>query len=253
VSSQARTKVPRDGTDAPRSKRVLPAVWKLRRHEKGYRERGIRLLAGVDEAGVGPLAGPVVAAAVIMQEGSAIRGVDDSKKVHDPSARAALAAEILTEAVAAGIGMARPREIDRINIYQATLRAMGRAVARLGVRPELVLVDARTIPGLELPQEAHVKGDATFYQIACASLLAKHFRDSLMIRLDRRYPGYGFAGHMGYPTPEHRAALKRLGPCWIHRRKYRGVAEWMQGVLPGFGEPESEVGEEGGFPGPAGG
>jgi ribonuclease HII len=237
VSDQARTNVRAEGAGEARRRRVLPAVWRLRRREKPYRERGIRLLAGVDEAGVGPLAGPVVAAAVVMREDSAIRGVDDSKNVHDPAARAALATEILAQSVAAGIGMARPREIDRVNIYQATLRAMGRAVARLAIRPELVLVDARTIPGLDLPQEAHVKGDATFYQIACASLLAKHFRDSLMIRLDRRYPGYGFAGHMGYPTPEHRAALKRLGPCWIHRRNYRGVADWFQEELPGFGEP----------------
>jgi ribonuclease HII len=157
--------------------------------------------------------------------------VDDSKKILKPELRADLARQILTEAAAVAIGVARPREIDRVNIYQATLKAMTRSVRRLQLRPELVLVDARTIPGIDMPQEAHVGGDASFYQIACASIIAKFYRDSLMKRMDRRYPGYGFAQHMGYPTPEHRKALKQLGPCWIHRRYYRGVAEWRQGDL----------------------
>jgi ribonuclease HII len=206
-------------------------VWRLRRRERPYRERGIHLLAGVDEAGVGPLAGPVVAAAVIMPEESAIRGVNDSKQVADPERREELARCILQEALAVGLGVAGPREIDRVNVYHATLAAMGRAVRRLGSPPELVLVDARTIPDLDLPQEAHVAGDAGFYQIACASLVAKTYRDRLMARFDLRYPGYGFAQHHGYPTPEHREALRRLGPCWIHRRHYRGVADWHQGDI----------------------
>ena len=208
--------------------RKVPVMWSLRRREAPYRSRGIRALAGVDEVGVSPLAGPVVAAAVIMPEESAIRGVNDSKQVLDPEVRAELAHAILDEAVAAAVGIARPREIDRLNIYWAALQAMRRAVIRLDPVPDLVLVDARTIPSLAIPQEAHVKGDERFYQIACASLVAKHFRDSLMRRLDRRYPGYGFANHKGYPTPEHRAALKRLGPCWIHRRGFRAVANWHQ-------------------------
>ena len=108
---------------------------------------------------------------------------------------------------------------------------MSRVVGCLDPGPELVLVDARTIPGIDIPQEAHVGGDALFYQIACASIIAKTFRDSLMLRMDRRYPGYGFAQNMGYPTPDHKRALKTLGPCWIHRRHYRGVAEWWQGDL----------------------
>ena len=206
-------------------------MWGLRRRERCYRDEGIRLLAGVDEAGVGPLAGPVVAAAVIMREESAIRGVDDSKKILKADVREELAREILAEATAVGIGVARPREIDRVNIYHATLQAMARSVKRLRLSPELVLVDARTIPGIDVKQEAHVGGDASFYQIACASIVAKFYRDSLMQRMDRRYPGYGFAQHMGYPTPEHKKALKQLGPCWIHRRHYRGVAEWWQGDL----------------------
>jgi ribonuclease HII len=182
----------------------------------------------VDEAGMGPLAGPVVAAAVVMPEGSAIRGVDDSKRIANPGTRQELRRLILAEALGAAIGLARPREIDRINIYHAALTAMRRAVTRLQVRPELVLVDARTIPLLDLPQEAHIEGDRRFYQIACASILAKTYRDALMRRLDRRYPGYGFARNMGYPTEEHREALRRLGPCWIHRRHYRGVYDWEQ-------------------------
>jgi len=226
-------------TRKTRRTRRLPAVWRLRRHERPYRERGILLLAGVDEAGVAPLAGPVVAAAAIMPPDSAIRGVDDSKKVLDPAKRDELARRIRGEACAFGIGVAFPREIDRVNIYHATLAAMGRAVRRLPVVPELVLVDARTIPGIAVPQEAHVGGDATFYQIACASLLAKTYRDALMRRMERRYPGYGFERHMGYPTPEHRAALKRLGPCWIHRRFYRGVVEWWQGDLESLWSPEA--------------
>ena len=214
-----------------RGKRVLPVMWRLRRNEKDYRERGIRLLAGADEVGVGPLAGPLVAAAVIMPVESAIRGVDDSKKVLSPQARGRLSREILAEAVAVGIGMASAREIERVNVYQAGLRAMARAVRRLDPAPELLLVDARVIPGLDIPQEAHKKGDATFYQIACASLVAKVFRDALMRRLDRRHPGYGFARHMGYPTPEHHEALRRLGPCPIHRRNTAWVMECDQGEL----------------------
>jgi ribonuclease HII len=239
VDGQARKKRPGEkrSKNGGTGKRSVPAVWGLRRREKRYRTQGIHLLAGVDEAGVGPLAGPVVAAAVVMGTDSAIRGVDDSKKILNPKARRELARRILEEAVGAGIGVAGPREIDRINIYRATLMAMRRAVSRLPVRPELVLVDARRIPDLEVPQEAHTGGDASFYHIACASIVAKFTRDSLMIRFDRRYPGYGFARHMGYPTPEHRRALKRLGPCWLHRRHYRGVAEWWQEDLESLWNP----------------
>jgi ribonuclease HII len=213
---------------APRKTRKVPVMWSLRRREAPYHARGIRALAGVDEVGVAPLAGPVVAAAVIMPEESAIRGVNDSKQVLDADVRAELAHAILDEAIGAAIGISGPREIDRINIYWATLQAMRRAVSRLAPRPDLVLVDARTIPSIDIPQEAHIKGDERFYQIACASLVAKHFRDTLMRRLDDRYPGYGFAHHKGYPTPEHREALKRLGPCWLHRRHFRSVANWHQ-------------------------
>jgi ribonuclease HII len=220
MSAEARTK-----------RRRRAVVFGLVRRERPYRERGIRLLAGVDEAGVGPLAGPLVAAAVVMPPESVIRGVNDSKQIARAARREELAARILSEAVAVGVGVAFPREIDRVNIYQAGLRAMARAVRRLGVAPELVLVDARRVPGISAPQEAHVKGDARFYQIACASLVAKTYRDRLMARMDARYPGYGFAHNMGYPTPEHREALARLGPCWIHRRDFQGVREERQLTL----------------------
>lgn len=229
MDGQATAKNPRRKKKG--KKRVYPAVWGLRRRERKYREQGIQRLCGVDEAGVGPLAGPVVAAAVVMPPESAIRGVNDSKKILSPGTREELARRIAGEAVGVGIGVARPREIDRINIYWAALQAMRRAVKRLPVDPQLVLVDARRIPDLDVPQEAHVGGDAAFYHIACASILAKTYRDALMTRLDRRYPGYGFSRHMGYPTPEHRRVLKERGPCWIHRRNYRGVAEWLQGDL----------------------
>jgi len=235
MTAQARKKTTR---------RTMPAVWRLRRHEKPYRERGIALLAGVDEVGVGPLAGPVVAAAVIMPPDSAIRGVDDSKKVLKRELRRELAERIRAEAVAVGIGVAGPREIDRVNVYRATIAAMSRAVRRLDPGPDLLLVDARTVPGLAVPQEARVKGDAYFYQIACASLVAKDFRDTLMTRLDRRYPGYGFARHVGYGTPQHLEALHRLGPCWIHRRGYRDVMAELQGDLAElWGEKPVEASE----------
>jgi ribonuclease HII len=197
---------------------------KLLRAEKPYRERGIRLLAGVDEAGVGPLAGPVVAAAVIMPVSSKITQAYDSKGL-PPAFRLELAERIRGEAVAWSVGIARPREIDRLNIYWAALAAMRRAVERLVPAPELVLVDARTIPRLVVTQEAHVGGDARFYQIACASILAKTVRDAIMERLDRRFPGYGFARHKGYPTPEHRDAIRELGPCAAHRRSFRWLPE----------------------------
>jgi ribonuclease HII len=215
MSGEARTK----------RRRRPAAVFGLLRRERDYRDRGIRLLAGVDEAGVGPLAGPLVAAAVIMPPESRIRGVNDSKQVLQQEKRQELAARILSEAVSVGVGVAFPREIDRVNIYQAGLRAMARALRRLRVVPELVLVDARRVPGIAWPQEAHVRGDGRFYQIACASLVAKTYRDRLMQRLDERYPGYGFAHNFGYPTLEHRDALARLGPCWIHRRDFHGVRE----------------------------
>jgi len=180
---------------------------------------GIERIAGVDEAGVGPLAGPVVAAAVIFPPGFGLQGVDDSKKL-TPERRAALALAIRESALAFAVALVEPDEIDRINVYQATLVAMALALDGLAVAPQHVLVDARRIPGCDLPQEAIIKGDAHCHAIAAASILAKTARDDLMRMYDRVFPGYGFADHKGYPTEAHRDAIRRLGPCAIHRLSF---------------------------------
>jgi ribonuclease HII len=180
---------------------------------------GIERVAGVDEAGVGPLAGPVVAAAVIFAPGFGLPGVDDSKKL-TPERRVALALTIRESALAVAVAIVGPEEIDRINVYQATLAAMGRALDGLSIRPQHVLVDARRVPGCDLPQEAIIKGDARCHAIAAASILAKTTRDALMHRYDEEFPGYGFADHKGYCTEVHREAIRRLGPCAIHRRSF---------------------------------
>jgi ribonuclease HII len=180
---------------------------------------GIERVAGVDEAGVGPLAGPIVAAAVVFPPGCGILGVDDSKKL-EPERRETLAAEIRALAVAFAVAVIEPEEIDRVNVYQATLAAMGRALAALSARPQHVLVDARRIPACEVTQEAIIKGDARCHAIAAASILAKTTRDGLMRGYDDVFPGYGFAAHKGYGTEAHRDAIRRLGPCAIHRRSF---------------------------------
>jgi ribonuclease HII len=187
--------------------------------ERALWATGIEHIAGVDEAGVGPLAGPVVAAAVIFGPGAGLPGVDDSKKL-TPDRRVALALEIRASALAFAVAIVEPDEIDRINIYQASLAAMGRAVDALSVRPQHVLVDARRIPGCDLPQEAIIKGDAHCHAIAAASILAKTVRDDLMRRYEDEFPGYGFGDHKGYGTEAHRDAIRRLGPCAIHRRSF---------------------------------
>lgn len=191
------------------------------------------LVAGIDEAGRGCLAGPVVAAAVILPPGVTIAGLDDSKVV-PPSRRNGLAAEIGSVALAWGLGVVWPPEIDRLNILQATLKAMCHAVSVLKVRPAALLIDGnQAIPaaffharGLETvpAQRTVVDGDARVPVISAASILAKTFRDALMIKLDRRYPVYGFARHKGYGSREHREALAAFGPCPLHRKTFHGVA-----------------------------
>ncbi len=186
--------------------------------------QGVETIAGVDEAGVGPMAGPVVAGAVVLPRGLKIDELDDSKKL-DEGRRERLAERIRAEAVAWAIGVAEVEEIDRVNIYQAGLRAMRRAVEGLGLRPDFVLVDARTIPDCPAPQRGIVRGDALSASIAAASIIAKTTRDRMMLDLDRQYPGYGFAAHKGYPTPEHFRTLRELGVSPAHRRSYRPVRE----------------------------
>jgi ribonuclease HII len=195
---------------------------KLLALERTFWDRGLRFLAGVDEAGRGPLAGPVVAAAVILPEGVAIEGVDDSKRL-SPTVREELAAEICGRALCFGIGAASSREIDRLNILRATHLAMQRAVRRLRIRPEHLLVDGLPVPALGEAHTAVVEGDRRVHSIACASILAKVTRDRLMRRLAERYPGYGWEQNAGYGTAEHRAAIERLGLTPHHRRSFAPV------------------------------
>lgn len=182
------------------------------------------LITGVDEAGRGPLAGPVTAAAVILNPDSPIPGLDDSKRL-TAARRAAFELEIMTSALAWSVAEASVEEIDRINILQASLLAMQRAVAGLGFVPARALVDGNRCPKLPCPVEAIVGGDATVPAISAASILAKVARDREMVRLDRLYPGYGLAQHKGYPTRAHVAALRALGPSPVHRHSFRPVRE----------------------------
>jgi ribonuclease HII len=176
-------------------------------------------VAGVDEVGVGPLAGPVVAAAVILRARVVLPGLDDSKQLAAP-ARERLDAAIRAQSIAIGLGEVWPPELDRLNVYHAALEAMRRAVLALTPQPDHVLVDARTIPGIAAPQTPLVRGDARDGSIAAASIVAKVHRDAIMARLERVHPGYGFVRHMGYATPEHLDALRRLGPSPLHRRSF---------------------------------
>lgn len=181
-----------------------------------------RLIAGVDEAGRGPLAGPVSAAAVILDPARPIAGLDDSKKL-SPRRREALVGAIEERALAWSIAWATVEEIDRLNILQASLLAMQRAVAALDPAPGHVLVDGNRCPAFQCTAEAVVGGDASVASIAAASILAKVARDRLMCELDRDHPGYGLAVHKGYPTRAHLEALARLGPCAVHRRSFAPV------------------------------
>src|SRR5512144_1089076 len=194
---------------------------------------GVRDIAGVDEAGVGPLAGPVLAAAVMFPPGTDIAGVDDSKKL-DAQTREALAQEIRAKASGIGVGVCTVAEIDEINIYHAALLAMRRAVEALPRAPQHVLVDARTIPGVDAPQNMFNKGDGINFSIAAASIIAKTERDRMMDALEREFPGYGFAGHKGYATSEHREALLRLGPSAVHRQSFPVIHEMRGEFSPLF-------------------
>ena len=179
-------------------------------------------VAGVDEAGRGPLAGPVAAAAVILDPSRAIRGLGDSKRL-SPARRAALEPEIQDRALAWAVAWADVAEIDALNILQASLLAMRRAVAALALVPHEVLVDGNRCPSLACPARAIVGGDAKVAVIGAASILAKEARDRELARLDALYPGYGLAGHKGYPTAAHIEALARLGPSPVHRRSFAPV------------------------------
>jgi ribonuclease HII len=207
------------------STRIAPRLY----NERDLWRSGLRLVAGVDEVGMGPLAGPVVAAAVIFPPqiecdseipASLPQGVRDSKML-TLKARERLDTEIRQVALGVGVGMVEVEEIDRINIYQAGLKAMRLALDNLPVFPEHALVDGRALKNLPCPCSVFIKGDRDVYSIAAASIIAKVYRDRLMIDLDRQYPEYGFARHMGYGTVAHRDALRRFGPAPVHRRSFR--------------------------------
>ncbi|MGH7885762.1 MAG: ribonuclease HII [Thermodesulfobacteriota bacterium] len=181
-----------------------------------------KIPAGVDEAGRGPLAGPVVAAAVILCRSNEIQGLNDSKKL-SPTTRERLFSEIKEKALFFGIGIVDNEEIDRINILQAALKAMELAVGMLPVKPDFLIIDGNQITSLSIPQRAIVKGDSKCASIAAASILAKVTRDRIMMEFDREYPDYNFSKHKGYPTKDHYEMLKKFGHCPIHRKTFKGV------------------------------
>ena len=184
-------------------------------------------IAGVDEVGRGPLAGPVVTAAVILDQSNPIKGLADSKKLTEAQ-REELAIEIQEKAICWSLGRAEVEEIDRINILQATLLAMQRAVSGLQQKPEFVLVDGNRCPAFHCPADAIIKGDSRVAEISAASIVAKVARDNEMVQLDRQYPGYGLGKHKGYPTKAHIEAMTKLGVTSIHRRSYGPVRKVME-------------------------
>jgi ribonuclease HII len=200
-----------------RHSRTCTAILERELHQLGY-----RFIAGVDEVGRGAWAGPVVAAAVILNLDQIPEGIDDSKRL-SPRRREELFSAIGNTARALSIGIVDAWEIDRTNILRATERAMTQAIEGLRIRPDFLLIDAVELLDVEVPQRALIRGDQLSVSIAAASIIAKVTRDRLMREYDRLYPGYGFAHHVGYGTRAHREALMRLGPCPIHRRSFRGV------------------------------
>jgi ribonuclease HII len=197
----------------------------LLRFEIELWSQGYGMIAGVDEAGMAPLAGPVVAGAVILPQNYKLRGLNDSKKILDPEKRDELALQIKQDAVCWSVGIAEVEEIDKINIYHAGLLAMQRAVQGLSAQPDFILVDARRIPNTQTPQRGIIRGDALSASIAAASIIAKTTRDAHMLEMDQLYSGYGLASHKGYPTPEHCRVLRDLGALPIHRRSFARVRQ----------------------------
>ena len=211
----------------------------LLRFEIDLWDQGVNLIAGVDEAGMAPLAGPVVAGAVILPRNYKLKRLNDSKQILDTTVRDELAQQIKADAVVWSAGIAEVEEIDTLNIYHAGLLAMRRAVEGLTSRPDFILVDARRIPHCSTPQRGIIKGDTLSASIAAASIIAKTTRDAIMTELDAVLPGYNFATHKGYPTPEHCRCLKELGATPIHRRSFARVREAL-----GLDPIQSELFEE---------
>jgi ribonuclease HII len=192
------------------------------RHDQSYREQGFRIIAGIDEAGRGPVAGPVVAAAVVLPEDCRIQGLRDSKKVPERE-RFGLFTEVLARAAFVGVGIVGHEEIDRINILQATRAAMSEAVHDLGVIPDMLVIDAVALPCVKIRQTSPFRAESKSASVAAASIIAKYTRDAIMIRYHDLYPQYNFRKHKGYCTEEHLDLLQRYGPCPIHRRSFRKV------------------------------
>jgi len=204
----------------------VPTMWEF---ENLALSQGFNSVAGVDEAGRGPLAGPVVAAAVILPHGLDVRGINDSKKL-TTAMRERLYERINAEAIAVGVGVSDSVTVDHVNILQATLRAMEEAVSKLPVTADCLLIDGISRTALSLPQRTIKKGDCLSISIAAASIIAKVTRDRLMLEYEQQYPGYGFAGHKGYGSAAHLAAIAALGPSPIHRVTFRGVREHVRGA-----------------------
>jgi len=222
--SGGRRAVRRPRTAAGRERAETWRLKKLLELERSFWSCGIELVAGVDEAGRGPLAGPVVAAAVVLPPDTPIRGVDDSKRL-TPERRGTLYTEIVAKAVAVGVGAASTREVDRLNILRATHVAMRRALRRLRCVPGRVIIDGLPVPALGEDHLAVVDGDAKVHCVACASVVAKVVRDRLMRQLAGRYPGYGWDQNAGYGTPEHLGAIASLGLTPHHRRSFEPNAQ----------------------------
>lgn len=199
---------------------------RMQRYERTLRQQGFSSIAGIDEAGRGCLAGPVVAAAVILPADWADPEINDSKRL-GASKREELFARIQKHAVSHAIGIVSEAIIDRVNILQATYLAMEQAVTTLQVPPQYLLIDALTLTNVSIPQQGIAKGDCLSLSIAAASIIAKVTRDRLMVEYDQQYPGYGFAAHKGYGTKRHLQAIATLGPCLIHRKTFRGVKEYL--------------------------
>ena len=220
---------PRELSRQPEQQNLLSTLpnrfLQITQFERAARHQGFSQIAGVDEAGRGPLAGPVVAAACILPTGFFIPTIDDSKRLSADEREEIFRALTSHSEVTHGIGMIESFMIDQINILQATLQAMAAAILQLKQKPDLVLVDGNQCPAIPIPCQSIVKGDSLSQTIMAASILAKVTRDRQMIQYDRLWPEYGFASHKGYPTPEHRAALEKWGPCPIHRRSYQPVKD----------------------------
>lgn len=212
-------------------KRERERLTRMFSYERQVWAMGYRLCAGVDEAGRGPLAGPVVAAAVILPGEVHLPGLDDCKRL-SAKRRQELYEQIMATAVAVGVGMVDPEGIDESNVLMATYRAMAKAVQGLKVSPDYLLIDSLHLPGVTQPQSPVVGGDTLSASIAAAAIVAKVTRDNHMLEMDKLYPQYGFASHKGYGTAEHRAALEKYGPCPIHRKM--GAGRDILQILPGL-------------------